>query len=74
MGVARCAAGPAGFVRRRVAVVRNALGPGLPHGLTQGTAEASGALGTAAHGLFESVAARRTGFLEGVGDLFDLIV
>ncbi len=44
MGIARGAAvGPTGSVRRRVAAVRKALGPRLPHGLTQGTSEAPGA-------------------------------
>ncbi|AOR30553.1 hypothetical protein BFF78_05345 [Streptomyces fodineus] len=70
MRVARCAVGPAGSARRRVAAVRKGLGPRL----TQGTAEAPGAPGTAAHRLFESVAARRAGFLERVGYLFDFVV
>lgn len=46
----------------------------LPYGFTQGTAEAPWAPGTAAHGLFESVAALRAGFLERVGGLFALVV
>src|SRR5690606_12257012 len=74
MGVVQRAAGPAASVRRRIAALAHSLDPGLPLGLAQGTAESSGDPGAAAHGVFELVAARRTGFLECLGDLFDLVV